>query len=90
MTPDEHFAGHPFAAAVFARTRDVLEGIGPCESVMLSLATASTLLACSGRRRETARAFESTRRESRLGIGTVKYRRRGGWGRLAGPAGRCA
>ena len=31
MTPDEHFAGHPFAAAVFAWTRDVLDGLGPCE-----------------------------------------------------------
>jgi hypothetical protein len=31
MTPEEHFVGHPFAASVFAWTRDVLEGLGPCE-----------------------------------------------------------
>ena len=31
MTPDEHFAGHPFAASVFGWTRDVLDGLGSCE-----------------------------------------------------------
>ncbi|HEX4976525.1 MAG TPA: DUF5655 domain-containing protein [Nocardioides sp.] len=31
MTPEEHFAGHPFAASVFAWARDLLEGLGPCE-----------------------------------------------------------
>lgn len=31
MTPEEHFAGHPFAEAVFAWARDVLERLGPCE-----------------------------------------------------------
>jgi hypothetical protein len=31
MTPEEHFAGHPFAWSVFAWTRDALERLGPCE-----------------------------------------------------------
>jgi hypothetical protein len=31
VTPEEHFAGHPFAEAVFTWTRDVLTGLGPCD-----------------------------------------------------------
>jgi hypothetical protein len=31
MTPEEHFAGHPFAEAVFRWTRDRLDALGPCE-----------------------------------------------------------
>ncbi len=31
MTPEEHFAGHPFAEAVFTWARDVLAGLGSLE-----------------------------------------------------------
>lgn len=31
MTPEEHFAGHPFAWSVFVWTRDVVGGLGPYE-----------------------------------------------------------
>lgn len=31
MGPEEHFAGHPLALAVFDNVRSILEGLGPIE-----------------------------------------------------------